>query len=224
MRTKLSDRELPVYTKGEERFNMISHIVGGAVGIAALVLCIVRSALHHNGYGVAGSIVYGISMIILYTMSSIYHGLREGMAKKVMQVLDHCAVYFLIGGTYTPIMLCAVRPVHPGWGWAIFGVVWALAAMATVFTAIDLKRYFRLSMICYIAMGWCVILAIRPVLDTVGAAGFVWLLLGGVAYTLGAVLYNIGKRKSRRYMHAVFHIFVLLGSALQYVCILGYVL
>ena len=96
--------------------------------------------------------------------------------------------------------------------------------MATVFTAIDLKRYFRLSMICYIAMGWCVILAIRPVLDTVGAAGFVWLLLGGVAYTLGAVLYNIGKRKSRRYMHAVFHVFVLLGSALQYVCILGYVL
>ena len=224
MRTKLSDRELPVYTKGEERFNMISHIVGGAVGIAALVLCIVRSALHHNGYGVAGSIVYGISMIILYTMSSIYHGLRNGMAKRVMQVLDHCAVYFLIGGTYTPIMLCAVRPVHPGWGWAIFGVVWALAAMATVFTAIDLKRYFRLSMICYIAMGWCVILAIRPVLDTVGAAGFVWLLLGGVAYTLGAVLYNIGKRKSRRYMHAVFHVFVLLGSALQYVCILGYVL
>ena len=89
MRTKIKDRVLPTYTRGEERFNMISHIVGGAIGVAALVLCIVRSALHHNGFGLAGSIVFGVSMILLYTMSSIYHGLREGTAKRVMQVLDH---------------------------------------------------------------------------------------------------------------------------------------
>ena len=205
-RTKLSDRQLPGYTRGEE------------------LTCILKAAFAGSAWGVVGASIYGASLIILYTMSSIYHGLRPSKGKKVMQVLDHCAVYFLIGGTYTPIMLCAVRPVHPGWGWAIFGVVWGLAAMATVFTAIDLKKYFKLSMICYIAMGWCVILAIKPVLDTVGAAGFVWLLLGGVAYTLGAVLYNIGKKKNKRYMHAVFHVFVLLGSALQYMCILGYVL
>ena len=223
-RTKLSDRQLPGYTRGEELFNFISHIVGGAFAIVATVTCILKAAFAGSAWGVVGASIYGASLIVLYAISSVYHGLRPSTGKKVMQVLDHCAVYFLIGGTYTPIMLCAVRPVHPGWGWAIFGVVWALAAMATVFTAIDLKRYFRLSMICYIAMGWCVILAIRPVLDTVGAAGFVWLLLGGVSYTLGAVLYNIGKRKNRRYMHAVFHVFVLLGSALQYVCILGYVL
>ena len=128
MRTKLKDRNLPDYTKGEELFNMISHIVGGAVGVAALVLCVVLSAVRGNGYGLAGSIVYGISMIVLYTMSSVYHGLRAGTAKKVMQVLDHCTIYLLIAGTYTPILLSAMRPIDPVSSWVLFGVVWALAA------------------------------------------------------------------------------------------------
>ena len=123
MRTKLKDRKLPDYTKGEELFNMISHIVGGAVGIAALVLCIIVSAVHRNGYGLAGSIVYGMSMFVLYTMSSVYHGLREGTAKKVMQVLDHCTIYLLIAGTYTPILLSAMRPIDPVSSWVLFGVV-----------------------------------------------------------------------------------------------------
>ena len=223
-RTKLRDRMLPDYTSGEELFNMVSHIVGGALGVVALVLCTVFSAIYKDAWAVVGSAIYGASLILLYATSSIYHGLKAPMAKKVFQVLDHCTIYFLIGGTYTPILLTSIREASPGWAWTLFGIVWGFAALATVFTAIDLKKYSVLSMICYIAMGWCVILAIRPVLDTVGAAGFVWLLLGGVAYTLGAVLYNIGKRKNRRYMHAVFHVFVLLGSALQYVCILGYVL
>ena len=116
-RTKLMDREMPVYTKNEELFNMISHIVGGAVGVAGLVLCIIVSALHHNGFGLAGSIVFGVSMILLYTMSSVYHGLKPGLGKRVMQVFDHCTIYVLIAGTYTPLLLSAMRPIDPVASW-----------------------------------------------------------------------------------------------------------
>ena len=221
-RTKLQDRSLPSYTKGEEIFNMVSHIVGGAVGVAALVLCIVRSALHHNGYGIAGSIVYGISMIILYTMSSVYHGLRPGKAKRVMQVLDHCTIYLLIAGTYTPILLSAMRPIDPVASWIMFGVVWGLAAAAMTFTAIDLKKYSVFSMICYIGMGWCIVVKVPLLIQAVGWAGFWLILLGGVCYTIGAVLYGMGGKK--RYMHSVFHLFVVAGSVLQLLAILLYAL
>ena len=222
MRTKLSDREMPVYTKGEERFNMISHIVGGAVGVAALVLCIVISAIHHNGYGLAGSIVYGVSMIVLYTMSSVYHGLHDGMAKRVMQVLDHCTIYLLIAGTYTPILLSAMRPIDPVASWVLLGVVWGLSAIAITLTAIDLKRYAVFSMICYIGMGWCIVVKIPLLIQAVGWGGFWLILLGGLCYTVGAVLYGLGR--TRRYMHSVFHLFVLAGSVLHLLAILIYVL
>lgn len=222
MRTKLSDREMPVYTKGEERFNMISHIVGGAVGVAALVLCIVISAVHHNGYGLAGSIVYGVSMIVLYTMSSVYHGLHDGMAKRVMQVLDHCTIYLLIAGTYTPILLSAMRPIDPVVSWVLLGVVWGLSAIAITLTAIDLKRYAVFSMICYIGMGWCIVVKIPLLIQAVGWGGFWLILLGGLCYTVGAVLYGLGR--TRRYMHSVFHLFVLAGSVLHLLAILIYVL
>ena len=221
-RTKLQDRSLPSYTKGEEIFNMVSHIVGGAVGVAALVLCIVRSALRHNGYGLAGSIVYGVSMIILYTMSSVYHGLKPGKAKRVMQVLDHCTIYLLIAGTYTPILLSAMRPIDPVASWIMFGVVWGLAAAAMTFTAIDLKKYSVFSMICYICMGWCIVVKVPLLIQAVGWAGFWLILLGGVCYTIGAVLYGMGGKK--RYMHSVFHLFVVAGSVLQLLAILLYAL
>ncbi len=221
-RTRLRDRLLPSYTGGEERFHMVSHIVGGGMGVVALVLCVIRAALRGSAIGVVSSALYGASLIALYTMSSIYHGLRHPTAKRVMQVLDHCTIYFLIGGTYTPILLCAIRRVSPGWAWSLFGVVWGLAAMATVFTAIDLKKYATLSMCCYIGMGWCVVLAVHPVLQAIAPAGLLFLLTGGIAYTLGAVLYGLGKK--RRYMHALFHVFVLIGSALHFVCIFFYVL
>ena len=122
-RTRLSDRLLPDYTKGEEIFNMTSHIVGGGLGAAALVLCVVFSALHRDPWAIVGSSIYGVSLITLYTMSSVYHGLRAGTAKKVMQVLDHCTIYFLIAGTYTPVLLCSIRPVSPVTAWILFGVV-----------------------------------------------------------------------------------------------------
>ena len=221
-RTKLKDRILPTYTKGEEIFNMVSHIVGGAFGIIALVLCVIVSALHHNVWGVVGSAIYGASMIILYTMSSLYHGLTHPMGKRVLQVLDHCTIYFLIAGTYTPILLSAIRLESPVWCWILFGIVWGFAAMATVFTAIDIKKYKVLSMICYIGMGWCIVLAAPAALRAIALPGLIWLLAGGVAYTIGAVLYGIGKK--HKYVHSIFHLFVVAGSILQFICILFYII
>lgn len=222
MRTKLKDRPLPDYTKGEEIFNMTSHIVGGAVGVAALVLCIIRSAIHRNGYGLAGSIVFGVSMILLYTMSSVYHGLREGTAKRVMQVLDHCTIYILIAGTYTPIVLSAMRPIDPAASWVLFGVVWGLSTVAIALTAIDLKKYRVFSMACYLVMGWAVIVKVGLLIEAVGWGGFALILAGGVCYTIGAVLYGLGK--TRRYMHSVFHLFVLAGSVLHTLAVLLFAL
>jgi len=221
-RTKLKDRALPNYTKGEEVFNMVSHIVGGAIGIAALVLCIIFSAVRKNGYGLAGSIVYGVSMITLYTMSSIYHGLREGTAKRVMQVLDHCTIYLLIAGTYTPILLSAMRPIDPVASWVLLGVVWGLSAIAITLTAIDLKKYAVFSMICYIGMGWCIVFKIPLLIQAVGWGGFWLILLGGVCYTVGAVLYGLGRTK--KYMHSIFHLCVVAGSVLHLLAILIYAL
>ncbi len=221
-RTKLSDRKLPNYTKSEEIFNMVSHIVGGGFGVIALVACVITSALHGSVWGVVSSCIYGASLIALYTMSSVYHGLRPSTAKKVLQIIDHCTIYFLIGGSYTPITLCAIRSISPVTGWMLFGIVWGLAAIAATLTAIDLKKYSIFSMICYIGMGWCIVFAANTFLQAVDIAG-VWLLLaGGIAYTIGAILYGVGKK--HRYMHSVFHLFVLLGSILQFLSIWLYVL
>lgn len=222
MRTKLMDRKLPDYTRGEELFNMISHIVGGALGIAALVLCIIRSALRHNGYGLAGSIVFGLSMILLYTMSSIYHGLHDGMGKRVLQVLDHCTIYVLIAGTYTPLLLSAMRPIDPVSSWALLAVVWGLAAIAITLTAIDLHRFRVLSMVLYIGMGWTIVFRLPLLMQAVGPVGFGLILAGGLCYTIGAILYGVGKKK--RYMHSVFHLFVIAGSVCHTLAILLFAL
>jgi len=219
-RTRLRERVLPDYTHGEELFNMISHIVGGGLGVLTLVCCLYRS--WGDGWNMTASLIYGISFIQLYTISSVYHGLRTGTAKRVLQVIDHCTIYLLIAGTYTPVMLCALRPVHPAWAWSILGAVWGIAVLAIVLNGIDLKKFKIFSMICYIGMGWCVIVGIKPVMEVIPAAGLWFLVLGGVAYTIGAVLYGMGKKT--RYMHSVFHLFCLIGSLLQAICILFYVL
>jgi hemolysin III len=149
-------------------------------------------------------------------MSSVYHGLHKNMGKKVMQVIDHCTIYYLIGGTYTVILLAGVRRIHPGWAWTMFGIVWGLSIMAAVFTAIDHNKYQRLSMICYIAIGWCIVIAAKPTIEAVGWPAILWVLGGGISYTIGAVLYAIGKKRGKRYMHSVFHLFVVAGSVLQF--------
>lgn len=216
-RTKLADRIMPRYSKGEEQMNMITHIVGGGLGVMALFLCVGRAAVHHNGWGAWTAIIYGLAMITLYTMSSVYHGLRDSMGKRVMQVMDHCTIYALIAGTYTPIVLTGIRPENPALGWGLFALEWALAALAITLTAIDLKKYNVFSMICYIGMGWAVVPFMPQTYQVLGITGFWLLLLGGIAYTVGSILYGLGKKK--KWMHSVFHIFVVLGSLLQFLCI-----
>ncbi len=219
-RTKLADRGLPNYYKGEEIMNMVTHITGGALGIIALVLCVVKAALRQNVYGIVGSAIYGTTMVALYTMSSVYHGLHPSTGKKVLQVLDHCTIYFLIAGTYTVLALSAIRPVNPLVGWGLVGFQWALTALAVTLTAIDLHNYRVFSMICYIGMGWCVIFFLPLAIQALTPPGFWLLLSGGIAYTIGAVLYGIGSKK--HWMHSVFHIFVVLGSLLQFLAIFLY--
>ena len=221
-RTKLIDRLLPDYTFGEEVFNMVTHIVGGGLGVVYLALCVIVAALHRNVWGVVSSAIYGASVISLFTMSSVYHGMHPSMAKKVLQVLDHCTIYFMIAGTYTPIMLSLVRKTNPVIAWGVFGVVWGMAVLAITLTAIDLKKYKVFSMICYIGMGWCVMLTIVPVYRALTFWGFMWLLGGGILYTIGAVLFGIGARV--RYIHSIFHIFVVLASIMHFICILFFVI
>ncbi|MBQ2786100.1 MAG: hemolysin III family protein [Oscillospiraceae bacterium] len=199
--------------------NMVTHIVGGAVGIAALVLCLSRAK---DVWGVTASSIYGICMILLYSVSSVYHGLRPSMGKKVMQVIDHCTIYFLIAGTYTPIVLTALRPVYPVLGWGLFFFEWGLTALAVTLTAIDLKKYNVFSMICYIGMGWAVLPCLPQTMAVLTRPGFYYLLSGGIAYTIGAILYGIGSKK--RWFHSVFHIFVVLGSLLQLIAVAFYAL
>ncbi len=223
-RTPLNARILPDYTRGEEIFNMVTHIVGGALGIAVLVLCVVKSAIFGDAWSVVGSAIYGASMILLYTVSSVYHGLgfNVPMAKKVMQVVDHCTIYLLIAGTYTPILLTAIRSVSPVTAWVLFGVEWGFAALGATLNAIDLKKYSKFSMLCYIGMGWGIVFAAKVAVAAIPFTGLVYLLLGGVAYTVGAVIYGVSGKC--RYMHSVFHIFVVIGSVLQFFSILFWVI
>ena len=214
---------IPVYTKGEELFNMISHIAGGALGVLALVLCVVFSALRADVYGVVGGAVFGASMILLYTVSSIYHGLSPRIrAKRVFRVLDHCAIFLLIAGTYTPFCLCAIREVAPVLGWGYLGFVWGLAALGITLCARDMHRFRAVSMILYLCMGWCVAFSLDVLGRAVAPQGIALLLAGGVAYTLGAIPFGLGRYFP--YMHSVFHLFVLAGSLLHFLSVLLYVL
>ena len=222
-RTPLKYRTLPAYSRGEERFHMITHIVGGGFAVVAATLSILLAALHRSPYAVVSASVYGVSLIFLYTMSSIYHGLSPRlMGKRVFQVMDHCAVYVLIAGTYTPYCLCTLREVSPALGWTYFGVVWGLTALAVTFNAIDLKKYAVLSNLATLLLGWCIIFRFGVVRSSIGEVGSALLFFGGVAYTVGCLTYLIGAK--RRFFHGIFHLFVLLGSILQFFSIFFFVL
>ena len=211
-RTKLRDRSLPVYSAGEELMNTLTHALGGILGLVALEMCVRRAYTWRGPAEITGAAIYGCCLIVLYSISSIYHGLRPSTAKKVMQVLDHCAIYFLIAGSYSVVCLGAIRRESPWLGWSVLGIEWALCALATVLTAIDLHRYQVFSMVCYIGMGWAIIPLAAVIFRIMTPAGF-WLLLGGgISYTLGAVLFSIPKK----WLHSVFHVFVVLGSVLQF--------
>ncbi|MBQ7936950.1 MAG: hemolysin III family protein [Oscillospiraceae bacterium] len=221
-RTPLGERVLPNYTRGEEIANMTTHIVGGGLGVVILLLCVIVSAVNRNAWDIVGSVIYGFSMIAVYTVSSVYHGLKPCLAKKVMQVIDHCTIYLLIAGTYTPILLSAMRPVYPKTAWLVLFAEWSLAALGAVFTAIDHNKYKKLSMVFYILMGWFIVLCFKQTIDVLTWDGVLWILFGGISYTIGAVLYGAGHKKP--IFHTVFHIFVVMGTVLQAIGILLYVL
>lgn len=219
-RTKLCNRVLPAYCRGEEIMNTVTHITGGGLSVLGSLFCMLIVCKLGGWHNILGAAIYCLSMIGVYTMSSIYHGLRPGMAKKVMQVIDHCAIYFLIAGTYTPILITGFLPAYPMIGWGLLILQWTLTALAVTLTAIDLKRYKVFSMVCYIFMGWGIIFFLPQAMQVMTASGFYLLLAGGISYTIGAVLFGLGKKL--QWMHAVFHIFVVLGSLFQYLAIVLY--
>ena len=223
-RIKLKDRKLPTYSKGEEIFNMVTHIVGGGLGVIALISCIIVAAIHNNTMGILSGIIYGLSLIELYTMSSIYHGLssNKDTAKKVLQIIDHCSVFFLIAGSYTPFALCTFMNYDKGLGWTIFAAIWGLAALGIILNSIDLKRYRAVSAFIYMFMGWMIIFKAYLLPTLLGIPGTILLVSGGILYTIGAILYGVGIK--HKWMHSVFHLFIVFGSIAQYFCIILYVM
>ena len=221
-RIPLKQRLLPDYTKGEEIFNMVSHIVGGAVGVVTLTLCIIIAALNGSILGILCGTVFGVSMILLYTMSSVYHGLRTHISKLVFQIIDHCTIYFLIAGTYTPFLLCALAKEYPIQAWITFAVVWGTTVVAVVLNAIDLKKYTVFSMISYVVIGWAILPSVTLMFRVLGPWGFGLLLAGGILYTVGVIFYSCGKKV--RYFHSIFHLFVVAGSILHALSVMLYVI
>lgn len=211
--------EIPKYTLGEELMSAISHGIGSLLSIAALVLCVVFSAMHHNVYAVVSSVIYGSMSIILYTMSTLYHSFKINNAKRVFRIIDHCSIFLLIAGTYTPFALVALPKAL---GWTIFGINWGCAIIGIVLNCIDLKKFKKVSMVLYLLMGWLIIFSFDELLASIDRAGIYLMFAAGSLYTIGAIFYGIGKK--RKYMHSVFHMFVLAASVLFFFSIFLYVI
>ena len=216
-RTPLRERPFPDYTPREEMLHSASHALG-VLCVPVMMWLAVRDCT--TPLAAACIIVYLTTVLITFLGSSIYHGLPKGMPKQVMRVVDHCDIFFTIAGTYTPITVIGICPVNPALGWSIFSIEWGLAVIGAVLNAIDLKKYSKFSMACYLGMGWCVIISLKATIEAMTLTGFLWIIAGGVAFTVGAATYLIGKR--RRYMHFVFHVFVLIGILLQFVGVWQY--
>jgi hemolysin III len=206
-------------TLGEEIANSVIHGIGAALGVAALSVLVTFAGLFGDAWRVVSFAVYGASIVVLYTVSTLYHGFTHPRAKRVFNILDHAAIYLLIAGTYTPFTLVTLRGA---WGWTLFGVIWGLAVAGIVFETVAFERFKALTVSLYVALGWIVVIAIRPLMQALPAGGLWWLLAGGLCYTGGVAFYVLGKRV--RYAHAVWHLFVLGGSLCHFVCVLVYVL
>jgi len=201
-----------------ELANSITHGLGAVLSVLALVLLVVLAALHGTARHVVGAAIFGATLVLLYTMSTLYHALRNPRAKRVFKILDHSAIYLLIAGTYTPFCLATLRG---GWGWSLFGVVWGLAALGVAFKAVFTGRFELLSTAVYLAMGWMVMVAAVPLWRALPAPGMAWLMAGGACYTLGVAFYVWHRLK---FHHAVWHLFVLGGSLCHVVAVLGSVI
>ncbi len=198
------------YTLGEEIFNSVSHGTGGLLAIAGTVVLIVFCAIYADAWSVVSSCIYGASLIILYTMSTLYHAITNERAKRFFRIMDHNTIFFLIAGTYTPFTLVTLRG---GLGWTLFGIVWGAAIIGIILNSIDLEKFRKPSVVCYIAMGWVIIIAIKPMLHVLPKLSLVFLLMGGVFYTVGIIFYAL---KKLRYFHSIWHLFTVAGSILHY--------
>lgn len=208
-----------LYTKGEEVFNAVSHGAGILLAVVGTAVMITLAAVYYNWVAVVSSVIYGFSLIVMYTMSTLYHAIPYPRAKRVMQILDHDSIYFLIAGTYTPITLITLQDSPRRF--LIFTAVWIAAITGTVLNGVDLGRFKKASLVLYILMGWAAVVDFVPIIKGLGASGFMLLLIGGLFYTGGIVFY---KMKQTRFMHGVWHLFVVAGSVFHYFCILFYVL
>jgi hemolysin III len=213
-----TNRPVSGYSPGEEIANSITHGIGVVLAIAALGVLVIFSGRTGNIWHIVSVCVYGTTLILLYTASTLYHSIQHPRAKSILQILDHSAIFLLIAGTYTPFTLVSLRGP---WGWSLFGVIWGLAVVGMLFQLLNLKHWRTASVILYICMGWAVIVAIKPLIANVATGGVVFLVLGGIAYTSGVLFY---KQKRLKYNHAVWHLFVLAGSILHFFAILFYVL
>ena len=206
------------YSPGEEIANSVTHGVGLMLSIAGLAVLTAFASLHGSIGHIVSCVIFGTTLILLYTASTLYHGIQAPQAKSIMRVLDHSAIFLLIAGTYTPFTLVSMQGV---WGWSLFGVVWGLAMIGILFQTTLLRRWFRASLFLYVAMGWAILAAIKPLMAAVAPGGLILLLLGGLAYTSGIIFYV---RRSMRYHHAIWHVFVLAGSTLHFFAVLFYVI
>lgn len=216
-----------LYTLGEEISNSITHGIGSLLSMAALVIMVVVAAIHHNTIGVVTSAIFGASLIILYTMSTLYHAISNEKAKKVLKVFDHCTIYLLIAGSYTPFTLVALRSVDSTKAWVIFSIVWAIAVFGIVLYAFFKNKFKVLNIVSYIVMGWVVVIAIPEIIQFFkmndAMAGFYLLLAGGLSYTLGVIFYAL-QTKNLRYFHTIWHLFVLGGSICHFLSVTLFVL
>ena len=205
-----------IQTLGEEIANAISHGVGTLLAIAACVLVIIRAAFHSSAIGIVSACIYGGSLVLLYAFSSLYHSLTNDKAKYVFRVFDHCSIFLLILGTYTPICLWMLQGAM---GWVLFGINAFCTVLGIVLNSINLKRFQKISMVLYILMGWSVVMSMKEVFSLLTTASATFLVIGGLLYTGGIVFY---KAKKVKYMHFVWHLFVLGGSIMHYFFILFY--
>lgn len=215
--------DLPPYTRRQEWWNMLSHAFGVIFSLVGGIFLLIKASYTGDAWRIVTSAVFMFSLLALYTISSVYHGLYRNNGKRVLRVLDHDMVFFLIMGTYTPYCLVTLREYSPGWGYSIWGIVMVLGIVGIVLNSCNIKKFFIFSMVDYLLMGWCVIISMYPLLMSLGWwMGTFLLLMGGVSYTVGAVLYAVGKKKSP-WFHTVFHFFVLLGTILMFFSIYFYV-
>ncbi len=203
---------LPFYSVGEEIFSSVSHGIGALLAAAGLVCLLVYST--HTALKIVSLSIYGGTLFLLYMVSTLYHSLGLTKAKKVFQILDHCTIFLLIAGTYTPLLLLGLGGML---GWGFLFAIWGFAFLGVVLNAIDMKRFQKLSMAAYLCMGWSAVLVMKPLLENLNVSEIVFLLAGGVFYSIGAILYAKGRKVA--YMHSVWHLFVLVGSLMHFLLV-----